>query len=228
MHLLLTPRLPLALIATVVMAAMFAALETVRSDLLFAKVKILIATQTLPLFIMETFNWSSGGTGLVFVVLSVPSFAGVYIGKAINKTGVRILGASAFGLASCSWILMALVGQNTTKDIALLIGLLLLLGFAIVIIEVTSMTEVSQVISDHEEESPDGFGEKSPVAQAYALFNMAFAGGQLLGPLFAGYLRVQAGWSIMTLVMGLLCGLTAIPLGAFSGPKRHTRVAQCE
>lgn len=43
LKLLLTPRLPLALIATVVMAAMFAALETVRSDRLFAKVKILIA-----------------------------------------------------------------------------------------------------------------------------------------------------------------------------------------
>lgn len=169
---------------------------------------------------MDTFNWSSGGIGLALVVLSIPSFAGISIGKAINKIGVRILSASGFTLASGSWLLMALVRTNTAGDIALLIGLLLVLGLAIVTIEVTAMTEVSQVISDYEEQSPGVFGDKSPVAQTYALFNMAFAGGQLLGPLLAGYLRVQAGWTTMTLVLGLVCGLTAVVLGLFSGPRK--------
>jgi hypothetical protein len=55
------------------------------------------------------------------------------------------------------------------------------------------MTEASQVVGDYESENPGAFGEKSPVAQTYALFNMAFAGGQLLGPILAGGLRVRAG-----------------------------------
>lgn len=86
------------------------------------------------------------------------------------------------------------------------------------------MTEVFQVIEDHEAEFPGVFGEKSPVAQAYALFNMAFAAGQLLGPILAGGVRVQAGWGVMTLVLGLLCGVTAVPIALFSG--RKVRVAE--
>ncbi|KAJ5156604.1 hypothetical protein N7492_009407 [Penicillium capsulatum] len=204
LHLLQTARLPLALVATVVMAMFFAALES-----------------TLPLFVMDTFHWASGGTGLLLVVLSLPSLAGIYIGKAINKIGVRILSASGFALAAVSWIVTALVRYNTPEDMALLVVLLLTFGLAIVMIEVSAMTEVSQVISDHEEQFPGVFGEKSPVAQAYALFNMAFAGGQLLGPLLAGYLRVQAGWTVMTSVLGLICGLTALLLGLFGGPTKR-------
>lgn len=79
------------------------------------------------------------------------------------------------------------------------------------------MTEVSQAVDDYEIEFPGAFGEKSPVAQAYALFNMAFAGGQLLGPILAGGIRVWAGWDSMTLVIGLVCGLTAVPMGLYSG-----------
>lgn len=168
---------------------------------------------------METFNWSSSGAGLIFVASSVPSFAGVHIGKAISRVGTRIPGTVAFLVASGTWILMRLVDHNTTGEIILLISLLLLLGLAIVTIEVTAMTEVFQVIEDYETEFPGVFGGKSPVAQAYALFNMAFAGGQLLGPVLAGGIRVRAGWSVMTLVLGLLCGVTALPIALLGGRK---------
>lgn len=168
---------------------------------------------------METFHWSSSGAGLIFVASSVPSFAGVPIGKAVSRFGGRIPGTAAFLVAAGTWILMRLVDHNTTAQIILLIGLLLILGLAIVTLEVTAMTEVFQVIEDYEAEFPGVFGEKSPVAQSYALFNMAFAGGQLLGPILSGFIRVRAGWGVMTLVLGLLCGVTAVPIGVFGGRK---------
>ncbi|KAJ5157656.1 uncharacterized protein N7482_008756 [Penicillium canariense] len=206
LDLLQSPRLPLALAATVVMAVNFSALET-----------------TLPLFVMETFNWSSSGAGLIFVASSVPSFAGVYIGKCIRHTGAGTPGAFAFAVAACAWVLMRLVKNNTTADIALLVALVLVQGLSIVIVEVVAMTEVSQAVTDYEAEFPGAFGDKSPVAQAYALFNMAFAGGQLLGPILAGGMRVWAGWGTMTLILGLLCGMIAIPLGVFSEAPLRTQ-----
>jgi MFS family permease len=171
---------------------------------------------------METFGWSSGGAGLIFVASSIPSFAGVLIGKFIDRIGVRIPAAIAFSASACVWILMRFVNKNTNADIILLTALLFILGLAVVTIEVTAMTEASQVVGDYESENPGAFGEKSPVAQTYALFNMAFAGGQLLGPILAGGLRVRAGWAAMTLVLGVLCAVTAVPIGLFSGalPKR--------
>ncbi|KAJ5310656.1 uncharacterized protein N7443_003117 [Penicillium atrosanguineum] len=207
--LLKSPRLPLALASTVIMAVTFAALET-----------------TLPLYVMETFGWSSSGAGLILVASSVPSFAGVYIGRAIPRVGIRALGTAAFLLASGSWVLMRFVETYSTGHVILMIILLLLLGLSIVTIEIVAMTEVFQVIEDFELEFPGAFGEKSPVAQSYALFNMAFAGGQLLGPILAGGVRVHAGWGVMTLVIGALCAATAFPLALFGAVKGNAGVVE--
>ena len=166
---------------------------------------------------METFHWGPTGAGLIFVALSVPSLAGVQIGKAVDRIGVRIIGAVSFLGAACALILMRLVTKGTIEHIILQVFLLLLLGLAVVCIEISTMTEVSQVIGDYESRFPGSFGDKSPVAQAYALFNMAFAGGQLLGPIMAGGIRVHGGWGTMTLVLGLLCAVVAAPFGLFSG-----------
>ncbi|KAJ5802151.1 uncharacterized protein N7503_004601 [Penicillium pulvis] len=205
LSLLRTPRLPLSLLATTSMAITLSALET-----------------SLPLFTMETFAWTPKGAGLIFLALTVPSFAGVQLGKLVDSIGVRILGVISFAACCCAWILMRLVTENSPGHIALLVVLLLILGLTIVTIEIISMMEVSQVITDYEAEFPGAFGEKSPIAQAYALFNMSFAAGQLVGPIMAGPIRVNGGWGTMTLVLGLLAGVTAIPFGLFSGSPRKT------
>ncbi|KAJ5097642.1 hypothetical protein N7456_008363 [Penicillium angulare] len=200
--LLLSARMPFALLATLTMATIFASLES-----------------TLPLFTMQTFNWGSTGAGLIFLAVSVPTFFGVYIGEAMDRIGVRILGSTAFAAGSICWILMRFVTSNSTEHIVLLVILLFCLGLAFATIEIASMTEVAGIIDDYETEHPGAFGGKSPIAQGYAMFNMAFAGGQLVGPLIAAALRVHAGWSAMTLVLGVICGVVAIPVGLFIGPR---------
>ncbi|KAJ5291057.1 hypothetical protein N7478_000308, partial [Penicillium angulare] len=201
-HLLLSFRMPFALLATLTMATIFSSLET-----------------TLPLFTMQTFNWGSTGAGLIFLAVSIPTFGGVFIGDAIHRIGVRILGSTAFATGCISWILMRFVTTNSIEHIVLLIILLLFLGLAIATIEIAAMTEVAGIIDDYEAAHPGAFGGKSPVAQGYAMFNMAFAGGQLIGPLIAAALRVNAGWGTMTLVLGVICGVVAIPVGLFIGPR---------
>lgn len=166
---------------------------------------------------MEKFGWSSSGAGLIFIASAVPSFLGPYIGKVVNRLGARVPGTSALIIASITWILMRLVDHNTLGQIILLISLVLILGLTITTNEITAMTEVFQVIEDHEAEFPGSFGEKGPVGQAYGLFNMAFAGGQLLGPMLDGGLRVKAGWGTETLVIGLVYGVAALPMAFLSG-----------
>jgi len=64
-----------------------------------------------------------------------------------------------------------------------------------------------------------GYGPGGAYAQAYALFNMAFAAGCTLGPLLAGFLVEQEGWSTMAWVLALLSAVAAVPtffwLGGF-------------
>lgn len=170
---------------------------------------------------MHTFGWSTTGAGLILIVLSLPCFAGVQIGKLIDRVGVRTVGSIGFVISGCGWILMRLITANNTGQVILLVFLLIVLGLSVLITQICSMTEVSQVVGDHDFENPGAFGAKSPIAQAYALYNMSFAGGQVLGPVIAGAVRVKAGWGAMTLVLGLLAGLSAIPMAFFSGPPRR-------
>ncbi|KAJ5475137.1 hypothetical protein N7539_008203 [Penicillium diatomitis] len=183
--LLTSSRLPLAISAAMMTSILFSALET-----------------TLPLFVMKTFHWSSSGAGLIFVVGALPSAGGVYIGKAINRTGARIPYVCGFLLAAVCWISLRFVGQKRLFEIILLVILLFLQGFCIAAIEITATTEVSQAASKFEARYPGAFGDTSPVGQSYGLFNMAFATGQLVGPVIAGGIRVSAGWKMMTLVLG--------------------------
>lgn len=189
-----------------------------RSCLILQGQSLILPAQTLPLFVMKTFNWSSSGAGLIFVVGALPSAGGVYIGKAINRTGARIPYIFCFLLAAVCWICLRFVERKRIFEIVLLVILLFLQGFCIAAIEITATTEVSQAASKFEARYPGAFGDTSPVGQSYGLFNMAFAGGQLIGPVLAGGIRVSAGWKMMTLVLGLLCVVAAVVLGSFSAP----------
>lgn len=166
--------------------------------------------KTLPLFVIEKFHWSSGGAGLIFVVPAIASFFTVYIAENASRIGPRILGAAAFMLVAMSWFLMQLVKHNTTNDKTLLAGILVVLGASISTILMIAMTEVSYAVEEHEAEFPGDFGDTLPIAQAYALFNVGLAGGQLLGPVMAGIIRVHAGWNPLMVTLGVCCGLMSL------------------
>jgi MFS family permease len=53
--------------------------------------------------------------------------------------------------------------------------------------------------------------------QAYGLFNVAFSGGFLVGPLWGGYITEKAGWGIMVGSLAGLAGVSAIPVAIWTG-----------
>ncbi|KAM5493377.1 hypothetical protein MaudMau93_000759 [Microsporum audouinii] len=46
---------------------------------------------------------------------------------------------------------------------------------------------------------------------------MAFAGGQLVGPILGGFLKARLGWNTMTLVIALITGATAVASALYTG-----------
>ena len=86
------------------------------------------------------------------------------------------------------------------------------------------MAEITYIIIAKETERPGLFGPKGAYAQAYGLFNMAYAVGSLVGPLWAGFVNTRAGWATMTWTMALLAGVSALPAliwtGGFIGGKK--------
>lgn len=100
--------------------------------------------------------------------------------------------------------------------IALLIGA----GFSFSAILLPLIVEISEPIERKEKESPGIFGAKGANAQAYALHGMAWASGQLLGPIIAGTLAQTAGWGVMNIVMAVVSASTALML-ALTREKVH-------
>lgn len=77
------------------------------------------------------------------------------------------------------------------------------------------MAEISYTVIAKEKNNPGLYGPKGAIAQAYGLFNMAFAAGALVGPIWAGFVEQGAGWATMTWTLGLLSGVSAIPAVSF-------------
>lgn len=83
------------------------------------------------------------------------------------------------------------------------------------------MVEISEPIERKEQEYPGIFGAKGASAQAYALHGMAWASGQLLGPIVAGALAETVGWRGMNIVMAALSASTALMLACTSEKMRQ-------
>ncbi|KAL4983875.1 major facilitator superfamily domain-containing protein [Aspergillus falconensis] len=182
--------------ATVVEAIVYSAFDTV-----------------LPLYAMKTFNMSSMGVGLCFIPLFAPSLLSTVIGAAVDRYGARQVAILGFVIDIPTFLILRLVTENTTRDKIILVVLLFFTGLAGSLKVVSLMVEVSRVVHQKENKCPGIFGEQGGTAQAYGLFNVAWSGGQVIGPLMAGFLVDQYGWATMASVLSAISGGTALILG---------------
>lgn len=161
------------------------------------------------------FGWNSTGAALLFLPIVIPSFLAPAFGWFSDKYGGRYLVAVGFLGACPPLICLRFVDQNTINDKVILCALLALVGLFLSLTFPPIMAEISGVVEAKEKSmlaaGRVGFGSGGAYAQAYGLFNMAFAAGCMLGPLLAGFIAEDKGWSIMALVLGILSAITAVP-----------------
>ncbi|KAK5007264.1 hypothetical protein LTR16_000947, partial [Cryomyces antarcticus] len=153
----------------------------------------------LPLFVRATFGWTSTGAGLIFLPIVLPSFLGPLVGWLSDRYGPRWLATAGFIFSAPFLVLLRLVTHDSLGQKALLCALLLL------------------VVEAKEKKRPGLFGPAGAYAQAYGLFNVAFAGGCLVGPLWAGMVNERAGWGTMAWSLALLSLVSAAPTVIWAG-----------
>jgi MFS family permease len=172
----------------------------------------------LPLFVRDTFHWNSIGAGLIFLPIVIVSFLGPPIGYASDRVGPRWFATAGFIIACPFLILLRLVDTNTIQQKVLLCALLALFGTAMTLVLTPMMAEITYAVDNKAQRHPPGFfGKNGAYAQAYSLFNMAWAGGCLVGPLIGGLINQRAGWGTATLVLGLISIITAVPTAIWTG-----------
>lgn len=134
----------------------------------------------------------------------------------IDRYGPRVVSFSAFTSLVPIFLLFQFVDDDSPRSRILFVALLIGAGFSFSSVLLPLMVEISEPIERKERESPGTFGAKGASAQAYALHGMAWACGQLLGPIVAGGLAQTAGWGTMNIVMAAVSGSTALMLAITS------------
>lgn len=195
-------RLCVALWASFAVGAIFAGLETV-----------------LPLYTHEAFGWNSEGAGLIFLPLTLPSFVRPLVGWLCDRYGPKWPMTAGFLSLGPVLTLLRYVKEDSLNQKVLLCGLLTLAALCLTLTLNPVLAEIGYIVNAKAKKNPQAhtaIGNKA-YAQAYGLFNMAYSLGNTIGPVCAGLIKDAAGWSTMSWVLGLIGGLTAVPVGLWSG-----------
>ncbi|KAJ5200738.1 Major facilitator superfamily domain general substrate transporter [Penicillium cf. griseofulvum] len=173
----------------------------------------------LPLFVHETFGWQQTGQGLVFLPLMVPHLIDPLTGFVIDKypKSCRYIAMAAFLAAVPVMVLLRFVTHDSMQQKILLFALLACVGLVVAVAMPILVVEVFFAVKEKEDKTPDIFGRGGAMALAFGLSNMGFAAGSLIGPFFAGFIRQEAGWGAMGWALGLVTGISSVPILLFVG-----------
>lgn len=172
---------------------------------------------TLPLFVEQTFHWTSLGAGLIFLAPIVPSFFQPLYGHVVDKYGARWPAGIGLLIAVPPAVCLRFVIHNTIQQKVLLCALLTIIGFGTAVTLAATMAEFTYIAAEKERRQPGSMGKGGAYAQSYSLFNVSWAFGSLVGAFWGGGIRQAAGFGTLGWSLGLLCGVFCVPTVLFVG-----------
>lgn len=165
----------------------------------------------LPLFVHQTFHWTSLQAGCLFLAIAIPRLTGPLAGLLADKLGARWVAVSGFLLTTPSLVLMMLAKIDSIHDIVVLCAFLALAGSTIIFFLSPLGTDLSAVANEISADTGMDMYES-----AFSLMNSALAAASIIGPLFVGWIQKEVGWTGTCLAMGVMCFSGAIPCVSFS------------
>lgn len=160
---------------------------------------------TLTPFIHAEFNMRATHAAALFLALAVPMLLAPLSGWATDRYGPKLPVAAGLVLAIPALALSSSISANTRSPFAKLAVLFAFIGLALALTVAPLRVEASLVVECMEREKPGRFGINGANGRAFGLVNTMVAAGGLVGPLYAGFVRVTAGWMVLQCVNGALC-----------------------
>ncbi|KAI1748017.1 MFS transporter-like protein [Xylaria castorea] len=180
----------------------------------------------LALFARRVFGWNSTAVAVLFLALFIPGLIAPLAGWLSDKYGAKWPSFAGFVLSIPILTSLRFVTENTIQHKVILGVLLALAGFTLPFAMTPLMAEISYVIEAKEAETPGIFGENGVYGLAYGLFNMAFALGGIIGPIWAGYVVESAGWGTLAWNFGLWSASAAVVVFIWGASKPQTPVIE--
>lgn len=171
----------------------------------------------LPLYVKDTFHWTSSGAGLIFIFLVIPALFSPLVGIISDKFGSRTITTVGLLGALPFWVCMRFVDHDSIGQKILLCAMLFGIGLCLTFIMAPLMADLDHAVELEGKKHPARFGKRGAAAQGFGLFNFAYAIGSLIGPIWAGFVVQDAGWATMSWSFGLLNGVCAVATFCFTG-----------
>ncbi|KAF9111964.1 hypothetical protein BGX27_004185 [Mortierella sp. AM989] len=144
---------------------------------------------TLPYYLRERFSMTEGQIGLVFIAFTFPTIISPLAGWVSDRYGARYLCSAAVTVCGCFMLVLSIENKSLWAIILTLIGI----GFSTSSFIAPVLGEISAVVRRT--------GDKAAYARAFAIFNIAFSFGMLIGPILAGFIYNKHGfkWNCITI-----------------------------
>ncbi|KAL8712158.1 MAG: hypothetical protein Q9220_003592 [cf. Caloplaca sp. 1 TL-2023] len=173
----------------------------------------------LPLYTRRIFSWSPTLSGASLTVLMGPMLLDPFFGKLASSPSKRkVLAALGFALGSLAFFaLTAVTEPGTIGHKSVLWTILVVVGLGYSMIATPVMLDISTVVEANEQRCPGMYGPGKGAATSFALYNVATAGGSLLGPVVAGWEMQVMGWTGLCVSLGIVFAATAAVATLFCG-----------
>lgn len=159
---------------------------------------------------METYDWSSTNSGLLFLGISLPSLLSIPMAKYCRSWDRRRTVAIELILAFFPLSALRLVEMPSSSHQVSFVAFVTCVGLFMTTSQAQVMAEVSDAVRQIEAKEGIDSRKKSGMGTGYAFCNVAIALGQFLGPIVAGYARLGLGWGGMTLILGGISGFVGL------------------
>lgn len=159
----------------------------------------------LPLFVKNTFNWTSTAAGLIFICVMIPGFGAPLVGVLADRYGARWPSLAGFVASVPLLVCLRFVTESSIGHKVLLGALLVLMGTTLTFCNTPLMAEITYAIEEKEARRPGMWGVNGVYGVGYGLFTTAFALGGTAGSLLSGYVVAGPGWGTATWALAIWC-----------------------
>ncbi|OBZ91567.1 putative MFS-type transporter C18.02 [Choanephora cucurbitarum] len=170
---------------------------------------------TLTVRLSTEWGYNSSQIGLVFLAQVIPTFIATPVsGYLTDKFGPKIVCLTTLIICSITMLLIGIPNRSTAGGVAPLIVIFAIQGFTAFAFMTPVLPEIAYVVQELNADDGD-----SGQAMSYALFNVAFALGGLVGPLLGGFLYDRIGFFYMCVVIGAFLIVCAPYVALFTGER---------
>ena len=155
----------------------------------------------LAVYVHDTLNFDASESACLFLILALPALLSPISGWLVDRYGTTWPALGGLLLLTPSLFLLRLVHRDVSSPFLRLGFMLAAIGTSVTVLNPAFMKRALSTVKRIEEKRPGVFGPYGANAVAYGLINCAFAGGSVVGPIYAGLIRNHFGWPVMSLVM---------------------------